>query len=164
MNQIDHSSLCGRHLTFPRWPPCGCVASLYISQLCPVSFTLRDGFYTHHLVGHFCKLFSEMFASMSVQNKAAILFFLLFWMFYTKKLFRFASSFSYICFGKYWYWNFLLPQTCHFVNAFVFCDEIASVSVIIININIIIIIWNGHLSSLCERVLLAPFFKKNCTC
>lgn len=93
---------------------------------------------------------------MSVQNKAAILLFLLFWMFYTKKLIRFASSFSYIRFRKYWYWTILLPQTCLFVNAFDFCDEICVCVCYIINIIIIIIIWNGHLSSMCEHVLLAP--------
>lgn len=66
-------------------------------------FRLQDRFYTHHwLLSLLKKNFLKMFASMSVQNKAAILFFFLFLdVIYKKKSFRF--------------WYFMVSTTVHFL-------------------------------------------------
>lgn len=162
MNQIDHSSLCGGRVSFPRWPLCVSKASIYISHLRPVSFTLRDGFYTHHLVGHFCKLFSENVCLCLYRTK------LLFYSFYS-----FGCSIQRNSSGLLVHFlisvlenidieNCCYPKHVFLLMPLIFVMKFVSASVIIINIIIIIIVWNGHLSSICEHVLLTPFFI--CTC
>lgn len=157
MNQIDHSSLCGRRVTFPRWPPCVSIASRYISHLRPVSFTLRDGFDTHHLVGHFCKLFSEnVCLYVCTEQSCYFIIFTLFGCSIQRNSSGLLVHFLISVLENIDTEIFCYPKHVFLLMPLIFVMKFVSVSVIIINIIIIIIIWNGHLSSMCEHVLLAP--------
>lgn len=157
MNQIDHSSLCGRRVTFPRWPPCASIASRYISHLRPVSFTLRDGFDTHHLVGHFCKLFSEnVCLYVCTEQSCYFIIFTLFGCSIQRNSSGLLVHFLISVLENIDTEIFCYPKHVFLLMPLIFVMKFVSVSVIIINIIIIIIIWNGHLSSMCEHVLLAP--------